>query len=151
MGNFAERQCGISVSAVTAAVLYIKAALGVARVTPRALDLLNDTGVTTGRQNKNLCSNAAVLGAALLPRGDALAGRRCAAWEVCIQICHSVGSLPHMPAVPLPLQSAPLAKPVSGTWLWRHNDARASEPSLREVHEQFHRLCDPVRFGGEQR
>ncbi|WP_330257287.1 lipase family protein [Nocardia sp. NBC_00565] len=50
-----------------ASVLYLMAALGVARVTPGALDLLNETGVRTAREGKNLCSDAAVLGVAPVP------------------------------------------------------------------------------------
>ncbi|WP_406230080.1 lipase family protein [Nocardia sp. NBC_01009] len=50
-----------------ASVLYLMAALGVARVTPGAFDLLNDVGVSTVQQNKNLCSSAAVLGVAPVP------------------------------------------------------------------------------------
>ncbi|MEV6430396.1 lipase family protein [Nocardia sp. NPDC051463] len=50
-----------------ASVLYLMAALGVARVTPDAFDLLSDIGVATARQNKNLCSSAAVLGVVPVP------------------------------------------------------------------------------------
>ncbi|MFX0577091.1 lipase family protein [Nocardia nepalensis] len=50
-----------------AAALYLMAALGVARVTPGALDLLNETGVRTAQENKNLCSSAALLGVAPIP------------------------------------------------------------------------------------
>ncbi|WP_328400901.1 lipase family protein [Nocardia sp. NBC_00403] len=50
-----------------ASVLYLMAALGVARVTPGAFDLLNDVGVSTAQQNKNLCTSAAVLGVAPVP------------------------------------------------------------------------------------
>ncbi|MFE7799452.1 lipase family protein [Nocardia sp. NPDC057440] len=48
-------------------VLYLMAALGVARVTPGAFDLLNDVGVATVGQTKNLCSPAAVLGVIPVP------------------------------------------------------------------------------------
>lgn len=50
-----------------ASALYLMAALGVARVTPGALDLLNATGVQTAHEGKNLCSSAALLGAAPIP------------------------------------------------------------------------------------
>jgi triacylglycerol lipase len=50
-----------------AAALYLMAALGVARVTPGALDLLNDIGVRTAQENKNLCSSAALLGVTPIP------------------------------------------------------------------------------------
>ncbi|MFI6772934.1 lipase family protein [Nocardia sp. NPDC050412] len=46
-----------------AGALYLMAALGVTRATPEAFDLLNDIGVRTAQENKNLCSSAALLGA----------------------------------------------------------------------------------------
>ncbi|MFD0360028.1 lipase family protein [Nocardia sp. GCM10030253] len=50
-----------------ASVLYLMAALGVARVTPGALDLLSDAGVVAAQESKNLCSDAALLGVAPVP------------------------------------------------------------------------------------
>ncbi|TQC41694.1 hypothetical protein EEB14_53180 [Rhodococcus sp. WS4] len=50
-----------------AAVLFLLAVLGVARVTPGALELLNPVGVQTAQQFKNSCFSAAVLGVTPLP------------------------------------------------------------------------------------
>ncbi|GAA5051021.1 lipase family protein [Nocardia callitridis] len=51
-----------------AAGLYLLAALGIARVTPGALDLLNEAGKVTAKKNKNLCfTEGAIAGLAPLP------------------------------------------------------------------------------------